>query len=100
MLFIFDRPDRYTFWTKNTPLSLDMLWLNGQGIITHIDRDVPAGTHSHWASRTSPNLAHFVIELLAGTCDTFGIKTGHLTTVTASVLALTMPPSIDVHSRP
>ena len=39
MLFIFDEPDRYGFWMKDTLIPLDILWINN-GEVVHIEENV------------------------------------------------------------
>ena len=41
MLFLFDKPDRYSFWMNDMNFALDFIWLN-QGQIVEITPQVPA----------------------------------------------------------
>ena len=41
MLFVFDREDHHLFWMKNTPISLDILWLDRGRRVVHIEASVP-----------------------------------------------------------
>jgi len=36
MLFIYERPQAASFWMKNTPLPLDMLFIDPTGLVVHI----------------------------------------------------------------
>ena len=40
MLFIFDNEDFHTFWMLNTKIPLDIIWINKEKKIVHIERDV------------------------------------------------------------
>ena len=44
MLFVFEEEAAHSFWMKNTLVSLDMLWLDRDRRIIHIERDVPPCT--------------------------------------------------------
>ena len=67
MLFIFpDEAPRRTFWMKNTLIPLDMIWLDKEYTIVHIETDVPPCTTtvcpSYWPLETQ---SQYVIELNA-----------------------------------
>ena len=71
MLFVFDRPSVWTMWMKNTPLSLDMLFLDPDGIIQRIEHDtIPEST----TSIVSPPNTLYVLELRAGVARKLGIR--------------------------
>lgn len=73
MLFVYDRPDVRTMWMKDTPLSLDMLFLDPDGVIRHIVRDtVPRSP----ATIISPRNILYVLELRAGVTRKLGIEAG------------------------
>ena len=73
MLFIYDRPQRVSFWMRNTPLPLDLIFLDETGTVTRIHRDaipfdetpIPGG---------GGVLA--VLEINAGLSETFGFTPG------------------------
>lgn len=73
MLFVYDRPDVRTMWMKNTPLSLDMLFLDPDGVIRRIVRDTIPGSS---ATIIGPRDILYVLELRAGITHKLGIKTG------------------------
>jgi len=41
MLFVFESEGLYSFWMKNMNFSIDILWLDGQKRIVHLEREVP-----------------------------------------------------------
>ena len=73
MLFPSDPPQPRSFWMKNTPLSLDIIFIGTDGRITNIAADtVPYSL----ASVTSDGFASAVLELRAGRAKELGIVPG------------------------
>lgn len=74
MLFVFARNTQATFWMKNTPLSLDIIFIDKQGIIKKIiPHTVPYST----AHLKSDVPVSYVLEVKAGTAQSLDIKAGH-----------------------
>ncbi len=73
MLFVYEQPSVRTMWMKNTPLSLDMLFIDKEGTILKIvPHTVPySETFIVGAPRTQ-----YVLELRAGTTQRAGIRVG------------------------
>jgi uncharacterized protein len=75
MVFIFDKPDRYSFWMKDTLIPLDIIWLY-QGDVTEI-ATLPATTSGQTPATHIPaKPADHVIEIPAGRAQALGIKQG------------------------
>ena len=73
MLFAFQDDDQRYFWMKNTPSSLDILFVARDGTVLNIARDtVPFSTEPI----PSDGDAGFVLEVLAGTTARLGIVPG------------------------
>ncbi|MDE0302332.1 MAG: DUF192 domain-containing protein [Gammaproteobacteria bacterium] len=73
MLFVYDHPDVRTMWMKNTPLSLDMLFIDPDGVIRRIVRDtIPLSP----STIIGPRNILYVLELRAGVTRKLGIDTG------------------------
>lgn len=73
MLFVYDRPDVRTMWMKNTSLSLDMLFIDPDGIVRRIIRDtIPLSS----SMLIGPRNILYVLELRAGITRKLGIKAG------------------------
>ena len=73
MLFVFERPDVWTMWMKNTPLSLDMLFLDPGGIIRRIEHDTVPNSST---LIDSPRNTLYVLELRTGIARRLGIRVG------------------------
>lgn len=75
MLFIYQSPKSVTMWMKNTPLSLDMVFINRMGRIRFIEEKTqPNSTRQiHSGGQVSA-----VLEVPAGTVENHGIKVGDL----------------------
>jgi uncharacterized membrane protein (UPF0127 family) len=73
MLFVYGKAQMRTFWMKNTPLSLDMIFIDSQGNIVHIARNtVPNSTEPI----SSHKPAKAVLELKAGTPSSQTLRPG------------------------
>ncbi len=73
MLFLFDREEPQSFWMANTPLSLDIIFVNADSQIVDIHRYAkPFSTEPI----TSAAPAKFVVEVPAGFVDQYGILEG------------------------
>lgn len=71
MLFVFKNTDYRFFWMQDTYLSLDMLFIDYENKIVHIERDTEPFSEEQIFSEYP---AQYVLEVLAGTADRFGIK--------------------------
>ena len=70
MLFLFPSPEAKSFWMKNTPLSLDIIFLDEEGTILNI---VKRTTPFSESPILSTGAAQYVVEVRAGYVDTHGI---------------------------
>lgn len=73
MLFQFPRATEQSFWMKNTPSPLDIIYINPQGRIVSIARHT---TPYSTAPVPSYGAANGVLELRAGRADEIGAKPG------------------------
>jgi uncharacterized membrane protein (UPF0127 family) len=74
MLFVFEEEGLYSFWMKNTLISLDMLWINKDRRIVHIARNVPPCKEDPCPSYPPERPGLYVLELAAGAADRLGLK--------------------------
>jgi uncharacterized membrane protein (UPF0127 family) len=84
MLFPFDPPQSVSFWMRNVPISLDMVFLR-EGEIVAIAADVPPCTSDPCPTYgpESGQLVDQVIELRGGRAAELGLTEGDLVSVTA-----------------
>jgi len=73
MLFIFDDEAPRSFWMANTPISLDILFVNSEMEIVRIHRNTPPYSHENIVSE-SP--AKYVVEVNAGFTLNHDIREG------------------------
>ena len=73
MLFRFDQTRQVLMWMKNTPLALDMLFIDPKGTVVGIASDT---TPYSEAIIASPGPVRYVLELNAGTAARQGISVG------------------------
>lgn len=73
MLFDFQTEQPVAFWMKNTPLPLDMLFINGKGVVLQIAEDTEPYSE---APIPSEQPVRAVLELNAGISRKLGITPG------------------------
>jgi uncharacterized membrane protein (UPF0127 family) len=59
-LFVFGAPGSHSIWMKDMNYPLDILWLDEEGLVVHIEEDV--APESYPESFSSPTPAWFVVE--------------------------------------
>ena len=73
MIFLFPSESEHSFWMKNTPIPLDMIFINrDRKIVGIVEQTVPFSTDS----RSVPGLSQFVLEINGGLSKRHGIKAG------------------------
>lgn len=74
MLLVFKREGIYHIWMKNMKYSIDILWLDKEKRIVHIETNVPPCRKEPCPSYAHSNPALFVLELKAGIVDKHQLK--------------------------
>lgn len=73
MIFLFPSESEHSFWMKNTPIPLDMIFINrDRKIVGIVEEAVPFSTDS----RSVPGASQFVLEINGGLSKRHGIKAG------------------------
>jgi uncharacterized protein len=73
MLFDFGAPTIASMWMKNTPVSLDMLFLDADGVVVWLQ---PRTTPDSLALISAPHEVRYVLEINAGEAQSLGISSG------------------------
>jgi len=76
MLFIFETEDIYAFWMKNMRFSLDLLWLDSEHRIVHVEENVPPCANEPCPSYEPSRPARFVLELVSGSVKKHNLRLG------------------------
>jgi uncharacterized protein len=74
MLFVFEDMGLHSFWMKNTLIPLDMLWLDNDKRIVHIESGVPPCQEDPCPSYGPRVPARYVLELKSGRAGELGLK--------------------------
>jgi uncharacterized membrane protein (UPF0127 family) len=74
MLFVFEGEDIHAFWMKNMKFPIDILWLDGQKRIIHLEAGVPPCTADPCPSYVPKAPAVFVLELKSGAAARHGLR--------------------------
>ncbi len=74
MLFLYDKPQIMSFWMRNTLIELDMLFLDGFGVIRHIHHR--AQPLDETVISPGDMLLTGVLEINGGLAKRLGIETG------------------------
>lgn len=73
MIFLFPGESEHSFWMKNTPIPLDMIFIGrDRKIVGILERAVPFSTDS----RSVAGASQFVLEINGGLAKRYGIKAG------------------------
>jgi uncharacterized membrane protein (UPF0127 family) len=72
MLFVYKKPAQLCFWMKGMRFPLDMLWLDGNKRVVHIEQNVAPNTYP----KDFCALAQYVLELNTGQVKKSNIKVG------------------------
>jgi uncharacterized membrane protein (UPF0127 family) len=74
MLFVFETSDFQHFWMKDTLIPLDILWINANKEIVHIEKNVTPDTFPQTFTSTLP--ARYVLEVNSGFSKKHKIQEG------------------------
>lgn len=73
MLFVFDKDDYHTFQMKDMQFAVDIVWLDAQKRVVHIERDVQPDSSPHKVYKPARR-ARYVLELAAGQAESVKLR--------------------------
>jgi uncharacterized membrane protein (UPF0127 family) len=76
MLFVFPRPDKYSFWMKDMLFPIDIIWLNNDLKIVYIKKN--ASPMSYPESYAPQENSRYVLEVSAGFAEKNNVKVGDM----------------------
>lgn len=74
MLFVFDKPGRYGFWMKDMLFPIDIIWINDDGLVVHLERDVRPDSYPKAFINVLE--ASYVLEIAANQSEKLGLYMG------------------------
>jgi uncharacterized membrane protein (UPF0127 family) len=74
MLFVFDKPAKYTFWMKDMNFPIDMIWLDEDWKVVGIEAEASPSSYPDTFGPEAP--AKYVLETQAGLITKENIKIG------------------------
>lgn len=74
MLFVFEKPGRHCIWMKDMNFPLDIIWLDADKKVEHIEKNVAPDTYPK--TFCPVNNAKYVVELNKGVADMAELKLG------------------------
>jgi len=69
MLFVYDSPDKQSLWMLHMRFPLDMLWINGDGKVIHIEKNLQPCATKCPTHKNKDRDALYVLEVNAGFVD-------------------------------
>ena len=77
MIFVFNEPGVYSLWMLNMQFALDMIWIDENGRVVHIEQNIPpceTPTEIMACQSIVPSAeAMYILEVTAGFVEHFGI---------------------------
>lgn len=81
-LYVFDKPGRYGFWMKDMIFPLDIIWINQNGIVVDIEREITPDSYLEKKTFINQSEAVYVLEVNAGMAKKFGLYLGSKVKIT------------------
>ena len=78
MIFVFSEEGTYSFWMKNTLISLDMIWIDEEQKVVYIAHNVQPCAEPQCPSMNPDAKAKYVLEINANLSEKKGISVGDM----------------------
>lgn len=78
MIFLFEKPDFYTFWMKNMQFPIDIIYIKDDQIVTIQSNVQPVKTQESPIIYIPTEPSDKVLEIQAGLAKTYGFKKGDM----------------------
>lgn len=76
MLFLFDRTDFHPFWMKNCRVPLDLIWLDEEFRVVHLELEVPPCSADPCPGYFPMSKARYALEVRSGMAGKSGLRIG------------------------
>ena len=77
MLFVFDKPEKHSFWMKDMKFPIDIIWIHSDGKIVHIEENLEPCPLVIICPSYTPNAdSQYVLETVAGFTQRHNISLG------------------------
>ena len=77
MLFVFDSPQKYSFWMKDMKFPIDIIWINSTGQIVHIEKNLPPCVLWLPCPSYAPNdNSMYVLEVVSNFTNKYDVSVG------------------------
>lgn len=77
MLFVFEKPGRHSFWMKDMKFPIDIIWLDSDGKVAHIEKNLQPCVSVLICTGYSPNIdSQYVLETASNFTQRHNISVG------------------------
>lgn len=76
MVFLMDHLDFHPFWMKNCKFSLDIIWMDENWRVVHLEKQVPPCKRDPCPSFLPMQASLYVLEVMGGLADREGVRLG------------------------
>lgn len=76
MFFVFKNSERHDFWMKNTEIPLDIIWINSDMEIVHMEHNVQPCETENCQTYSPDESSMYVLEINSGLSEEYGIEEG------------------------